>query len=169
MMQNHPLAMPNFKGDVFYLNDEIFHAGLEASRKSPRKRMIFPIQRTQDDEVQRLINFLQPGTYIRPHRHPQPHATETIQVVSGALCFLVFDADGNETGRYVLKPGPSGCALDILPGVWHSFFVLMEDTVIIEVKKGPYDKEKDKEFAKWAPDEGMAEARALLKKWEESF
>jgi cupin fold WbuC family metalloprotein len=164
-----PLALPNFKGDVFYLTDEILDEGIEASKNSPRKRMIYPIQRSNSDHVQRLINFLQPGTYIRPHYHPLKHATETIQVIQGSLCFLIFDDNGAVTDGFYLVAGTSGSMIDIVPGVWHNFVVLSEDTVIIEFKKGPYDASTDKVFAEWAPEEETETAQELLKIWENAI
>ena len=35
---------------------------------------------------------------------------------------------------------------------------LEPDTVILEVKKGPYDANTDKKFASWAPAEGDPDA-----------
>jgi hypothetical protein len=52
--------------------------------------------------------------------------------------------------------------VDIEPGVFHSFFALEEDTVLFEVKPGPYERIADKDFAAWAPKEGTAEARSYL-------
>jgi len=169
MSSNRTLALKNFNGEVFYLTDEILDAGIEASRESPRKRMIYPIQRSQDDLVQRLINFLQPGTYIRPHYHPLKHATETIHVMQGSLVFFVFDDDGNLKDGYYVESGMAGSVIDIVPGVWHNFVVLSDDTVIIEFKKGPYDAATDKVFAEWAPEEDTPEAIEYLKMLEDAI
>ena len=38
-------------------------------------------------------------------------------------------------------------------GVWHGVLALDPDTVILEIKRGPYDN-SDKVFAEWAPAEG---------------
>lgn len=169
MKNKKKLALENFKGDVFFLSDDIIKNGIEASRNSKRKRMIFPIQRSQSDEVQRLINFLQPGTYIRPHYHPLKHATETICVIQGSLCFLVFDDTGNVTDGYYVAAGTAGSVMDIVPGVWHNFIILSEDTVIVEFKKGPYNADTDKVFAEWAPEEDTEEAAKLLEFWENAI
>ena len=80
------LAFDNPSGDLFTLNDAQIEQGLRASRESNRLRIILPIHRRQDAEVQRLVNFLQPGSYIRPHKHTMPHASESI--VMGQFGFL---------------------------------------------------------------------------------
>jgi hypothetical protein len=46
--------------------------------------------------------------------------------------------------------------------VYHSFIVLEPDTVIYEVKSGPYVTSTDKSFAPWAPAEGTPEAQVYM-------
>lgn len=132
--------------------------GLKASRESSRKRMILPIHRTQSAEVQRMINFLQPGTYIRPHKHPLAHATESIIILNGRIRFFTFDDKGLILSINEVSSEPIPGILDIEPQIWHSFIVLESDTILFECKKGPYNAKTDKEFAEWAPEEGSDEA-----------
>jgi cupin fold WbuC family metalloprotein len=160
-------ALKNPIGKLFKLTDEIVETGIEASRKSSRKRIIYPVQRNQVSEVQRLLNFMQPGTYVRPHMHQMPHATESIILLQGKLRFFTFDADGKQLSDDIVSPGPLNCMIDIEPGVWHSFLVLEKDTIIFECKKGPYDSETDKEFAKWAPEEGSTDSYEWMKRMNE--
>jgi len=152
-------ALKNPKGDFFRLTDEKISSGVRASRASDRLRIIYPVQRNQKAEVQRLLNFMQPGTYVRPHRHPMPHATESIVILQGKLRFFTFDADGNRLTDDIVSTGLPAGMIDIEPGVWHSFLVLEKDTIIFECKKGPYNADTDKEFADWAPEEGTVESR----------
>lgn len=158
------LAFENPKGDLFRLSDEMIEEGLAASRESERKRMILPIHRKQDSEVQRLVNFLQPETYIRPHKHPLDHATESIILLKGSIRFFTFDDEGNVLTDQVVTSIPIPGVLDIEPNVWHSFLVLEEDTILFECKKGPYDAKTDKEFAKWSPSEGHQTVEQWMKK-----
>jgi cupin fold WbuC family metalloprotein len=152
------LAFDNVTGPVFTLTDELIQQGIRGSRESDRRRIILPIHRVQNAEVQRMINFLQPGTYIRPHKHPLNHATESLVLIQGAILFFTFSDIGEvETKRRVDSKPLSG-VLDIEPNVWHSFIVLEPDTILFECKRGPYDAETDKIFAPWAPEEGSDEA-----------
>ncbi|NNE90426.1 MAG: WbuC family cupin fold metalloprotein [Verrucomicrobiales bacterium] len=150
-------ALPNIKDDVFQLTPELLETGLAASRESPRRRMILPIHRRQDDLVQRMLNFLQPGTYIQPHLHQRESATETIFVIRGRLGFILFDNRGSETSATMLEPGD---LIDIEPDIWHGMVCLEQDTVILEIKRGPYDEIEDKTFADWAPGENDGEITA---------
>lgn len=160
-------ALKNPKGDFFRLTEEKISIGIAASRESDRLRVVYPVQRNQKAEVQRLLNFMQPGTYVRPHLHPMPHATESIILLQGKLRFFTFDADGNRQTDDIFSTGPPPGVVDINPGVWHSFLVLEKDTIIFECKKGPYDAETDKEFAAWAPEEGTAESHEWIQKMNE--
>lgn len=146
-----PNALPNPTGDLFRLTPDLLETGKKASRESPRRRMIMPVQRTQEAHVQRLLNFLQPGTYIRPHRHPRPHATESLCLLEGELEFLVFSESGEILDRLALTP--QNPLIDFEPGLWHGMIIKRPDTVIFEIKIGPYDPTTDKNFAPWAPEE----------------
>jgi cupin fold WbuC family metalloprotein len=163
-----PFAFPNVTGDVFTLDEATLRTGCAEAAASPRRRIILPLHRTQDALVQRMLNFLQPGTYIQPHLHPLPHAMETIQVLRGALGFLIFEADGSIKSRHLLNADGLGL-IDIESNVWHGFVVLEPDTVILEIKRGPYDPAHDKVFATWAPREGEAGTEAALAGWAEVF
>ena len=158
------LAFQNPSGDRFHLTDNSIEQGLEASRESNRNRMILPIHRSQDAEVQRLINFLQPGTYIRPHKHPLPHATESIVVLRGSIRFFTLDDYGEIMTDQHLTATPIPSVIDIEPRVWHTFLVLETDTIIFECKRGPYNAETDKKFAEWAPEERDLEADIYMQK-----
>lgn len=146
-------AFENITGNQFVLTPEIMERGIRGSRESSRKRIILPIHRTQDASVQRMLNFVQPGTYIRPHMHPLDHATESLILLKGAIRFYRFSESGTVESVTDLKENAIRSVIDIEPRIWHSFIVLEEDTVLFECKQGPYDLKTDKVFADWAPEE----------------
>lgn len=158
------VALPNIEGEIFRLTDEWIQKGLEASRVSERKRMVLPLHRTQDAIVQRIVNFMQPGTYIRPHKHPRIHASESVYIEKGAISLLIWDDEGNIKESHWLHYNSPGKLIDIEPNVWHSMFVWYPDTVLLEFKRGPYDLQEDKYFAPWSPEEGTPEAEEFLEK-----
>lgn len=132
---------------------------------APRRRTNHNLHPTLDDPVQRFFNVLQPGTYLRPHRHRPPAVWEAFVVVSGRAVALRFSDDGVVTDRCELSPiGP--CIAVELPGeVWHSLAVLEPSTVLFELKPGPYRPLTDKDFAPWAPAEGDGES-ASFARWQ---
>jgi len=161
--QPFPLAFPAVEGPLFALDEATLARGIEGSRVSPRRRMILPLHRTQDAAVQRMLNFMQPGTYACPHLHPQPEAVENVLVLRGAVDFFRFDADGNVLDRIALRPGGTGM-IDIEPRVWHTFATMAPDSVVLEVKRGPYRADLDKIFPAWAPLEGSPEAAEWMER-----
>ena len=164
-----PTALPPVTGDVFHLTEDLLTSGLEAAHASPRRRIILPIHRAQDALVQRMFNFMLPGTYVQPHLHPREGAIETMMVLRGALGFVLFDNEGNVRDHWRLTAGTPSAILDIEPNLWHGMVILEPDTVILEIKRGPYDTQLDKVFADWAPAEDDDGADAYREKLEALF
>jgi cupin fold WbuC family metalloprotein len=162
------LALPNVSGEVFVLNNEIIQRGMRAAAESPRLRMILPIHRAQDAPVQRMLNFFQPGTYVRSHMHPLDGAIETISVLRGCLGFVIYDRDGNVKSAHRLEADALP-VIDIEPRTWHGMVALEPDTVVLEIKRGPYDAASDKTFASWAPEEGSGDAEGYRLRVEALF
>jgi len=139
--------------------------------KSPRRREIHTFHKGDPDTLQRLLNAVQPGSYIRPHRPLNPPKAESIILLQGSLAFVTFADDGtlDQAGCVQIDPARGVYGCDIRPGVWHTVFALESDTVAFEVKPGPYDPTVDKEFAPWSPPEGSTQAAVFLADLEEKF
>lgn len=149
------------------LDCQLMDAALVMSRKSPRKRIIQPLHGHDDDTLHRMLNCMQPGTYIRPHRHLDPPKAESFILIRGALLQLIFDDDGTVTETFEIRAGSSVFGGDIHPGVWHTWIILEPDTVAFEVKPGPYVQVTDKDFAPWAPEEGTGEAEEFVQLFQQ--
>lgn len=148
--------------DVTPITTDLVEHVLEGSRVSERRRMILPFHKSHEDSLHRMFNAMQPNTYIQPHRHASPPKDESLLVMRGALCFVTFRSDGVVDQMFDVVAGSNLFGVDIAAGVFHSFIILEPDTVIYEVKPGPYSPIDDKDFATWAPKEGAAEASAYL-------
>lgn len=131
-----------------------------AAGTAPRRRTHATLHDESADPVQRVVIALQPGTYVRPHRHADT-VWELFAVLDGALAVLTFDAAGKVTGRHELRPGGDRIA-QLAPGQWHSVVALAPDTLALEVKPGPYRPTTDKDFAAWTPAEGQDGAAAMV-------
>jgi cupin fold WbuC family metalloprotein len=170
MNSSYPRALPNVEGPVFVFNVEALEAGLKASRESPRRRIMLQVQRSAAEGVQRLINFMQRGSYVRPHLHPAAENIENATILKGVAGFVVFGEDGSVSCAHRLEAGnPTASVIDIEQGLWHTLIPLCDDTVILEVKRGPYNAATDKRFAPWAPEEGSPDAVSYLKRLEAIF
>ncbi len=122
-----------------------------------------------EDHVHRLFNAIEPGSYIRPHRHLDPPKTETMVVVAGRLGFLSFHEDGARAEMVVLDAVGETFGIDVPPGVWHTFVSLASGTVAFEAKPGPYLPPGERDAAPWAPPEGDPAAERLEAGWRHDF
>ncbi|MBI3694555.1 MAG: WbuC family cupin fold metalloprotein [Acidobacteria bacterium] len=151
------------EGSTVVLTTDLLAQAIAGSRSSPRRRVILPLHPRNDDNLHRMLNAVQPGTYIRPHRHLSPPKAESIVLLRGSIHFVVFEDDGSVRSHAVLATGSASFGIDIKPGVYHTFLALEPDTVLFEVKPGPYEESTDKDFAPWAPAEGSEQAAEFLR------
>jgi len=158
----YPVAMDAPQGDVVVITQGMVDEAKAMSQASPRARIILPFHASDEDSLHRMFNVLQTGTYIRAHWHRTPPKDEALIVVQGAICVFIFDDQGQIIQPFGLKAGSEAFGVDIKAGVCHTFVVLANDTVVFEVKPGPYNPKTDKDFAIWAPEEDTPEAAAYL-------
>jgi len=145
---------------VYVTTSQIARMASEAARH-PRGRINHDFHEPRDP-YQRMLSVVQPGSYVRPHRHRDPPKAETFVVLRGEMAFFAFADDGTVIEAVRIGPRQETLLVDLKPGVWHSVAALAPDTAIFEGKNGPYDPATDKEFAPWAPEEGDPEAAAYL-------
>jgi len=131
---------------------------------SPRKRAHHNLHPFLEDPVQRLCVAIEPGTYIRPHRHADPMTWEVFLMLRGSAVFLSFDDSGRVIERIVLAVTGLVKAIEIPAGTWHSIASLEQGSVFFEVKQGPYKAPLAAHSAAWAPVEGDAEC-AQFETW----
>jgi len=122
-----------------------------------------------DEPVHRLLNALEPGTYVRPHRHLDPDKAEAAIVVAGAIGVLLFDGEGAVLESRLLTPGGADVGVQMPAGVWHTFVAMEPGSVFFEAKAGPYAPPTPEETAAWSPAEGTPEAAELERRWHELF
>ena len=149
-----PVALDPPEGPVVVIDESFVDQAVSASRKSPRGRIILPLHKDHKAPLHRMLNVMQPGSYVQPHRHLYPPKAEAILVLRGTICVAIFDDEGGVLSKMELSAQSSAFGVDIEPGVYHTFFALEPDTVLFEVKPGPYERSSDKDFAPWAPKEG---------------
>ena len=137
--------------------------------ENPRRREIHRLHRDDSSSLHRMLNAVQSGTYVRPHRHLHPPKAESFVLLTGRCGFAVFDDDGilPDSGLILLDAAQGSVALDIRPGAWHALVCMAPNTVLFEAKPGPYAPHQDKDFAPWAPQEGTAEAYGWVRQMEE--
>lgn len=139
-------------GKTEFFDDALFARVASEARLSPRRRMNYNFHRSPDDPVNRLLNVMHCGSYLPVHRHQSPSRSESCVVLRGSVGVTIYDdAGGVVTRRRVSADGPC-CGFDIEAGVWHGLVVLEDDTVLFEVKRGPYAPITADNLAPWTPD-----------------
>jgi len=129
--------------------------GAEAQR-SPRRRKNHNFHPADDYPGHRLLNAIEPGSYVVPHRHLDPAKDESIVCLRGCLGIIVFCPSRAVDRNYRLSPAGNCIGVDIPHGVYHSVLALERGTVFFEAKAGPYVPLAADEKAPWAPAEGEA-------------
>lgn len=144
------------------INDDLLNELSEKARKSPRLRMNHNFHAGPDDKLQRMLNAMEPGTYIRPHKHENPDKREAFFALRGTLCVIEFNDLGEITDHTILSADKGNYGAEIAERIWHSIISLESGSVAYEVKDGPYNPLDDKDFAPWAPAEGSEDAESFL-------
>jgi len=154
---------------MIIINDDLINPVMDKAKTSPRRRMNHNFHPQLDDPLQRMLNCLEPGTYIPPHKHENPDKSEAFILLKGKLLVLEFDNDGQVTAHALLEAGSGTYGAEIAPRVFHCIIALEPGTVVYEVKNGPYSPIDDKNFASWAPKEGDEGCRMYLENLARQF
>jgi cupin fold WbuC family metalloprotein len=134
------------------------------ARTAPRRRMNHNFHQTPEDLLNRMLNAMEPDTYVQPHKHQNPDKREAFIVLRGSFLIVEFNEAGQITDHVILGNQYENYGLEIPPRTYHTLISLEEGSVIYELKDGPYIQQTDKIFAPWAPTEGSPSCQAYNKK-----
>ena len=136
---------------------------LAKAADNPRLRQNYDMRTSSDDNSQRMLNALLPGTMVPIHRHP--NSTENVLLLQGKIIEVLYEEerlgegfergmdaqdlmDGmrlKETARIVLDSSAGSFGSIVPPGTWHTVEVL-EPSVIYEAKDGKYGEDGSEVF-----------------------
>ena len=110
----------------------------EQAVENPRLRQSYDLRTSSDDNSQRVLNALLPGTVVPIHRHP--NSNENVLLLCGKLVEVIYNEKGKEKEHIHLDPtiGNYGCVIP--PSAWHTVEVL-KPSVIYEAKDGKYGED----------------------------
>lgn len=143
----------------------------ERSRDNPRLRKNYNLHDLAD-RVQRFINVMQPGTYVRPHCHrrsPDVNGFELFVVLQGEIGMIVMNERGDILQRDRVSASGSTRGIELPEGTYHTLVALAPDTTVLEIKEGPYNPQTDKNFLTYFPQEGTPAARHQEEAWRAAF
>ena len=106
----------------------------EQAKASPRLRFNLDLRNSSEDNSQRMLNALEPGTIMPIHRHKG--SSETCVCIRGHFEEYFYDENGVLTDTIDMMPG--GVVLNIEKGQWHSLKCLESGTILLEAKDGAY-------------------------------
>jgi len=153
------------------LDQQLFDRVAAQAGQLPRLRRNHNLHQ-ESDPVQRFLNAMQPGTYVRPHRHrrSRPGAGfECFVVLQGAIGLLLLEENGLVCGRERLEAGGPLQGIELAEGILHTLVALEPDSVLLEIKEGPYLPAADKDFLAGFPAEGTDQARQQEQTWRALF
>ncbi len=151
------------------VTDELLRQLSAAARETPRRRRNHNLHPVDHSRCHRLLNAIDPASYIRPHRHLDPEKDEGFILMNGALGIITFQDDGKVLETVLLSPVTGNRAADIPHATYHTAVSLEPGTVFYECKAGPYLPLTDEEKAPWAPEEGDPGAETYLERLRALF
>ena len=145
------------------INQDFLLPIIEEGQTSSRKRKNYNFHPDASDPMHRMIHATNPDTYVQPHKHENPDKTEAFIILKGKVLVVEFDDHGEIIDHMIMDPEKNEFGVEIPPRVWHTLITLEKDSIIYEVKSGPWDPSDDKFFAPWAPIEGEAGTKEYTK------
>lgn len=112
------------------------------AKQSPRLRMNLDLRNGNDDQSQRMLNAIEPGSVVPIHRHQK--SSETVVCLRGRVVEEYYDElERICTEAIELSPNGQTIALNIPAGQWHTLRSLESGSVILEMKDGAYEPTSD--------------------------
>ena len=100
--------------------------------------MHLDLRNTPEDQSQRMLNAIEPGSPLPIHRHK--YTSETIVCVRGRVVEEFYDElERTCTDAIELSPGGPNVAINVPAGQWHTVRALESGSVLLEMKDGKYE------------------------------
>lgn len=117
------------------------------AKESPRLRMNLDLRNSAEDQSQRMLNAIEPGSELPIHRHQK--TSETMVCLRGRLRVEYYDElERICSDSFVIEPNGTNVAVSIPIGQWHTVHALESGTVILEMKNGGYEPLSDVDILK---------------------
>lgn len=119
------------------INTTILDDLTEKAKSSPRLRMNLDLRNSPEDNSQRMLNAIEPGSPEVIHRHR--HSSETVVCLRGRVIEEFYDDKKKCMETIELYPNGPRVAVNVPVGQWHSIRALESGTVVLACKDGPYE------------------------------
>ena len=112
------------------------------AKDSQSLRKNLDLRNSAEDQSQRMLNAIEPGSQLPIHRHQK--TSETMVCLRGRSQVEFYDElERICTDSFVIEPNGVNVAVSIPIGVWHTVHALESGTCILEMKDGKYEPLKD--------------------------
>lgn len=118
------------------IDNQLINSVTEQAKQSPRLRMNYNFHQSLDDKCHRFLNAMEVGTQVAVHHHITKD--ETLVVLRGKVRVLIYNDEGEITEDAIIDPKQGRYGVDIPKNTWHTVECLESDTVVFEVKEGPF-------------------------------
>jgi cupin fold WbuC family metalloprotein len=139
---------------MIHINRKIIEPLLSDASQSQRQRKNYNFHQNADERIHRMIHATNPSTYVQPHKHENPDKMESFIILIGRVLVVEFSENGEITDHIILDPKTENYGVEIPERIWHTLITLEENSLVYELKDGPWNPSDDKNFASWAPTEG---------------
>ena len=150
------------RADDLFVTQELINKVSAQAKQSPRLRKNYNFHNTDQDVCHRLLNAMEPGSYIQPHRHLDINKDESLVVLRGRFGVIIFDDKGNVEEKAILDPAGDVMITNMPHGIFHTLISLEKGGVFFESKAGPFTPLSQDEKAHWAPAEGDKSSEEYL-------
>lgn len=148
---------------MIQIDKQLLQQLLDQAVVNPRLRQSFDLRNSNEDNSQRLLYALMPGTKLDIHRHP--NSNETFVCLCGKVVEVLYEEDSavedfpmgmdaqdvtngkrlKESVRYMLDPSVGNFGCVVPKGAWHKVEVY-EPTIVLETKDGKYKEDETEIF-----------------------
>jgi cupin fold WbuC family metalloprotein len=118
------------------INRDLLDKVTGEAKASPRLRMNYNFHQSLEDKCHRFLNALEVGTVVPIHHHVTKD--ETFILLRGRVRVSTYNDDGTVRESVVLCQEEGRYGVDIPKNTWHNVECLEADSVIFEVKEGPF-------------------------------
>ena len=103
------------------------------------------LRNSPEDKSQRMLNAIEPGSPLPIHRHQR--TSETVVCLRGRLVWEFYDElERICTDNIELSPNGQVVALNVPAGQWHTVKALESGSVILEMKEGTYEPQREEDI-----------------------
>lgn len=118
------------------ISEQILDDLTRRAQDSPRLRMAMDLRNTPEDQSQRMLNALEPGTVMPIHRHLA--SSETVALLRGKIRWYFYDDNGKVDEEVLLDANGDVRCINVEKGRWHSLECLESGSVLLESKDEAY-------------------------------